>query len=85
MTSEAEGYKLSILDEHEHTFVTAIETSPTCTRGGSQILTCSICNYNYIEILEPLGHAEGEWDITEGSCTEGGVRIKKCTRCSYLL
>ena len=49
-----------LLDNHDHDYESTIETSPTCTRGGSQILKCSICSYNYIEVLEPLGHGETE-------------------------
>ncbi|MDO5396892.1 MAG: leucine-rich repeat protein, partial [bacterium] len=86
MTSEKSGYKFFLLDEHEHKYATTIETSPTCTRGGSQIRTCTICGYNYIEVLEPIGHGESVWKTTkEANCTEEGIKGKYCTVCNELL
>ena len=83
MIGESEGYKIYILDEHDHIFETDVETSPTCTRGGSQILTCSICGYNYIELLDALGHREGEWVVVqEPGCTVEGLRTRSCTVCN---
>ncbi len=79
--AEAEGYTFYLIDEHEHDFVSTIETEPTCTRGGSQILTCSICSYNYIDLMDPLGHTEGEWVVVPSSCTKNGVQTKTCTVC----
>ena len=82
MVSESEGYTICLLDEHEHEFVNTIETAPTCTRGGSQIMTCTICNYNYIQLLEPLGHTQGEWVVQrEPSCTLEGIRTLSCVVC----
>ena len=82
MVSEAEGYRIYLLDEHEHEYTTTVETAPTCTRGGSQILTCSICGYYYIDILEALGHTEGKWTLLRApTCTVDGIRTLNCAVC----
>ena len=82
MISESEGYTIYLLDEHDHEYTTTIETAPTCTRGGSQILTCSICGYYYVEILEALGHEWGEWEIeSEATCVVDGVLKRVCATC----
>ena len=86
VVSELAGYTIVLLDEHEHEYVAVIETAPTCTRGGSQIKTCSICGYNYIEILNPLGHKQGNWVVlTEPTCTKEGIKILSCTVCGEQL
>ncbi|MCL1857665.1 MAG: leucine-rich repeat protein [Oscillospiraceae bacterium] len=77
--AENNGYPYFLLDAHDHEFFTTIETSPTCTRGGSAINTCSICGYNYIEVLEPLGHTPGDWIIVkEATCIEDGLKKNYC-------
>ena len=82
MISESEGYQIYIVDEHEHDFVTEIETTPTCTKGGSQVKTCSICGYYYIELLDMLGHTDGEWTLLRApTCTVDGIRTLNCTVC----
>ena len=80
MVSESEGYTIYLLDEHEHEYTTTVETAPTCTRGGSQILTCSICGYYYVEILEALGHDYSE-TVVAPTCEEKGYTLHECTRC----
>ena len=80
MVSEEEGYNIYLLDEHDHEYTATVETSPTCTRGGSQILTCSVCGYYYVEILDPLGHDYKD-TVTEPSCVEDGYTLHECTRC----
>jgi len=80
MVSESEGYTIYLLDEHEHEYTTTVETAPTCTRGGSQILTCSICGYYYVEILEALGHDYAE-TVVAPACEEEGYTLHECTRC----
>ena len=80
MVSESEGYTIYLLDEHEHEYTTTVETAPTCTRGGSQILTCSICGYYYVEILEPLGHDYSD-TVVAPTCEEEGYTLHECTRC----
>ena len=80
LVSEAQGYRFYLLDEHEHEYITTIETAPTCTRGGSQILTCSICGYYRIDILNALGH-EYSNEVIAPTCTEDGYTFHECSRC----
>lgn len=80
MVSESEGYNIYLLDEHDHEYTTTVETAPTCTRGGSQILTCSICGYYYVEILEALGHDYSD-TVVAPTCEEAGYTLHECTRC----
>ena len=83
MVGEAAGLDVFLLDEHEHSFQSTVETEPDCTRDGSQIMICSICNYYYIEILEALGHTEGDWTtLTKPSCTVDGIRVQSCSVCA---
>jgi len=80
--AENGGHDLYLLDDHEHAYESTLETSPTCTRGGSQILTCSICSYHYIEVLEPLGHGEvSVHELQKVSCTKNGLSETVCTVC----
>jgi len=80
------GYNYFLLDAHDHEYAITVETEATCMRGGSQIHTCAICEYNYIEILQPLGHTPGEWMVVrEANCTVDGEKIKRCTVCNDIL
>lgn len=82
IVGESAGLDLYILDAHEHAFQANVETEAECTRDGSQIMICSICNYYYIEILEALGHTAGEWTtLNKPSCTAEGIRVQNCTVC----
>ena len=78
---ENTSYKYKLLDEHEHVYETTIETEPTCTRGGSQIKTCTVCGYNYIELINALGH-DYVSAKTEPTCTEKGYTTYTCRRCN---
>ena len=80
MVCESEGYNIYLLDAHEHEYTATVETAPTCIRGGSQILTCSICGYYYVEILEALGHDYTE-SVVAPACEEEGYTLHECARC----
>jgi len=80
MALENTSYKYFLLDEHEHEYDITVETAATCTRGGSQIKTCKICGYNYIELVAPLGH-DYETKVVEPNCTEKGYTTYTCKRC----
>ena len=79
------SYKFFLLDDHEHDYEITVETEATCTRGGSQVKTCKICGYNYIELVEPLGH-DYQCVVTPPTCTERGYATHTCSRCqdSYI-
>ncbi len=74
------GYTYSLLDDHDHTYEVSQETEATCTRAGSQIYTCSTCGYNYIEVLEALGHDYAD-TVTDPTCTKKGYTTHVCSRC----
>ena len=80
---ENTSYKYFLLDAHEHTYKIDIETSATCTRGGSQFKICTICEYNFIELVDPLGHDYSEeWTVDkEATCTVSGIKSHHCSRC----
>ena len=80
MVGESEGYAIYLLDAHVHEYLTTVETAPTCTRGGSQILTCSICEYYYVDILEALGHQYADTVIAP-NCEDNGYTLHTCSRC----
>ncbi|MBQ9306930.1 MAG: leucine-rich repeat protein, partial [Clostridia bacterium] len=85
--AEANKIPFKLLDEHEHIYESTIETEANCTREGSQVLTCSICGYSYIELTEPLGHIVPEefTVVKEPTCTEEGHLQKICERCGEIL
>ncbi|WP_444433061.1 leucine-rich repeat protein [Ruminococcus sp.] len=80
MALENTNYKYFLLDEHEHEYDITVETAATCTRGGSQIKTCKICGYNYIELVDPHGH-DYITNVVDPNCTEKGYTIYTCKRC----
>ena len=84
--AEKNSYEYYLLDAHAHEYKTTIETSPTCVRGGSEILTCTVCGYNYVRILDALGHQEGEWKVKEEpTCVKEGKKVKECKVCKEVL
>ncbi|MBE5874618.1 MAG: hypothetical protein E7287_09480, partial [Lachnospiraceae bacterium] len=81
MALDNTSYRFYLLDDHEHEYEMKIETSATCIMGGSQIKTCTLCGYNYIELTEALGH---DYSSTEkaATCTEDGYTSHVCSRCN---
>ena len=77
---ENTSYNFYLLDDHEHDYEVTIETEATCTRGGSQVKTCKDCGYNFIELVEPLGH-DYQCVVTPPTCTERGYATYTCSRC----
>ncbi|MCD7796920.1 MAG: hypothetical protein LUG95_04760, partial [Clostridiales bacterium] len=54
---------------------TSTVIAPTCTAGGSQTYTCSVCGYSYTEELSTTGHTAGEAVIENdvaATCTQDG-------------
>jgi len=58
-----------------------ITHSATEEEEGVLIYTCSLCGYEYIEVIPATGHDWSEWftDI-EASCTEEGHQYRICSR-----
>lgn len=74
------NYTYYLLDGHEHTYESYIETTATCFRKGAEIFTCSDCGYNYISLLERLGHSYEESTV-EADCTNHGCTLYTCSVC----
>jgi len=81
--AEQNNLRFELLDEHEHVFRTDLDIAAECTRGGSQLMTCTECGYNYIELTDPLGHDySGEYVLEkEEDCVNDGSMYKVCLRC----
>ena len=65
-----------------HLFKIVEEKKPTCTEGGVQKLSCSVCSETQVRHLSPLGHDWSPWTIeTFATCTENGKQVRFCKRC----
>ena len=65
-----------------HDIVYRNVTAATCTESGSEIETCTRCDYTTHKELAALGHDFGEWTVTtKPTCTEKGTETKSCSRC----
>ncbi len=52
-----------------------VRTEPGCENAGSLKGVCSMCQKNVDEVIQPLGHQEGQ------AVSEGGYQVVRCTRC----
>ena len=54
----------------------------SCTEAGERTGTCSKCNEQATEPIDPLGHDWSEWQVTtDPTCTEAGTETRSCSRC----
>ena len=70
-------------DDHECVFVewTTI-VAATCTTGGEETSTCTICGITQTRPTDVKGHTEGEWTTNvEATCTVGGKEVLTCVDC----
>lgn len=60
-----------------------IVSKPTCTKEGSIIYTCSICQTTKTEVVKTLGHDYStDWTIDKtATCTNEGSKSHHCFRC----
>ena len=60
-----------------------IISEPTCTKEGSKIFTCLICNMTQTVVIKALGHDYSDsWTIDKNAtCIEEGSKSHHCTRC----
>ena len=78
----SEGVERKIPAEHTYDAPTDF-VAATCTTDGSQKWQCTLCEYNYVEVLESNGHNQmWQYDSTTATCTEAGVEIYGCYNCS---
>lgn len=71
-------------DGHTHNFKTY--TSANCETGGTKRHTCTICEYTYMEELQPTGSHSFTTVPTSSAgatCTTAGKAAKICTKCNY--
>ena len=80
MALDKTGTSIFLLDDHEHDYTTTIDTQMTCTKEGSQIQTCTICGYNYTELVPALGH-DYQDTLYLPTCTKEGYTEHICSRC----
>ncbi len=76
------------LEKAEHDFYTyadAVIVEPTCTKDGSEFLTC-ICGEEKLVINPAKGHVQGDWELVkEATCTEEGYYELRCTVCNEVI
>lgn len=71
-------------DGHTHNFKTY--SAANCETGGTRRHTCTICEYTYIEELQPTGSHSFTIVPTSSAaatCTSAGKAAKICTKCNY--
>lgn len=71
-------------DGHTHNFKTY--TAANCETGGTKRHTCTICEYTYVEELQPTGSHSFTIVPTSSApatCTSAGKAAKICTKCNY--
>ncbi len=71
----------SSLPPHEHSYIAAVTTSPTCTEAGINTFTCS-CGSSYTEEISAKGHLWSGWGNTSDNnpkrmCLNCGATEKK--------
>ena len=67
--------------QHQWSEMTVME-EPTCTAGGMQGHTCSICGALEAVDIPPLPHSFGDWTVTkQATCTAEGEMTRACTMC----
>lgn len=69
---------------HNHTYTTKV-VSPTCTKGGYTLYSCS-CGHSYKRrVTDKMGHSYGDWVIKkESTVSSNGSKERKCSRCGYV-
>ncbi len=69
-----------------HQEVIDLSIAATCiTPGSTEGSHCSLCNIVLVqpEVIEPLGHVFGEWEVIHSStCTAEGNKKQTCSRCN---
>ena len=68
-----------------HTETSHDAKAPTCTEvGWDAYVTCSRCSYTNYHQLPELGHAYGEWIVTNApECSSAGTERRNCKNCTH--
>ena len=77
--AEENGFKQNVT---KHSYKLTKEKSPTCTKDGSKVYTCS-CGDSYTETVKMLGHSYTvKGKTVKPTLTSKGYTVYKCSRCS---
>ncbi len=75
-------YSLTVLTKHDHKGTWEITTAPTCTNGGIESRTCTICKSVERREIDALGHSYDSGIVTKkATITAKGVIEYKCNIC----
>lgn len=67
----------------EHTYTLTERVAPTCTAGGHDKYTCSVCNNVKIVTFDKKGHTpKAAGTVTKPTCTEEGYTAYICKDCN---
>lgn len=76
------NYSLTILEKHEHRGIWEKATAPTCTAGGTEQRTCTVCGTIDTREVDALGHAYDNGKvIKEAGIAQKGETQFTCTIC----
>ena len=80
-------YALYLSDPCEHIYSEGEIVAPTCTEDGYTLHTCQNCGVTMKdEIVEAIGHTEGEWQVTvEATQYKEGLKELCCVVCNEVL
>lgn len=90
-TDCGESYDCIEMEKLPHTPSEEITVTkePTCKEEGTFVRLCEDCSAELESgVLEPIGHAEGDYEIlVDSDYTNGivGIRVKECTHCKIVL
>lgn len=67
-----------------HSFVAQVQTEASCTKPGTELLRCSVCEATETRPIPPKGHTWGKWNLLAvPTCREKGKKSRVCTDCGY--
>ena len=80
-------YALYLSDPCEHIYDEGVVVEPTCTEDGYVLHTCQNCGATMKDnVVEALGHTEGEWTVTtEPTQYTEGLKELCCSVCGEVL
>lgn len=69
---------------HNHAYTTKV-VSPTCTKGGYTLYSCSCGHFYKRRVTDKMGHSYGDWVIKkQATVSANGSKERKCSRCGYV-
>ncbi len=75
----------NVVDEENHTYVSAITKAPTCTEKGVEVFVCSTCNDTYKVQSDALGHTKVSTPAILPTTTQTGCSYdERCSACGEI-